>query len=197
MQCSPSWWFQIAAFSVSITGDKEQLNWIVSLCINFLLTLSFQHCSSLSYSRSLSPSPSWFHFLSVIPQTHLFSLPFRCPDLLKFPSIYVCCHHSVCVCVGGGIGGLFIIHTHTHTCCGCVIFNPVQFHWCSLLALYLYTWLVTLLTKQRKKKKKNRGTNIVSVHLKVKEQRLEVLLKGKSVEEIRVWVQDEGKRPLR
>lgn len=29
------------------------------------------------------------------------------------------------------------------------------------------------------------------VHLKVREQRLEVLLKGLSVEEIRVWVQDE------
>lgn len=38
---------------------------------------------------------------------------------------------------------------------------------------------------------------MVPVHLKVKEQRLEVLLKGLSVEEIRVWVQDEGKRPLR
>lgn len=178
MQCSPSWWFQIAAFWVSITGDKEQLNWIVTLCINFLLTLSFQHCSSLSYSCSLSPLSLVVSFPLRHPSNTSLFFAFYMSWPLKFPRIYVWCHHSVC---GGELEGcsskdvfqlflyiytlIFIyiyIHICIHTCCGCVIFNPVQCHWCSLLALYLHTWLVTLLTKQRKKTRQNKKTEALT-----------------------------------
>lgn len=76
-----------------IIVNKAQINRIITLGINFHLTLSSRHSTTALVSFIFWFSLSPFHFLSSLLHPFDTSLClFPCPDLSKFPSKPVCCH---------------------------------------------------------------------------------------------------------
>ena len=200
MQFLPSQWFQITAFLVYITADKAQINPIVTLGINFPLTLSslcsytvhlsfiFLLSLSLSLVFSLISSP-----LCFIPLTLLFPLLFSCPDLSKFPSMPACCHRRAVGIWRDDQLKMMCFAAFFFTHHGCKILYLQQFrrradtHWCQLFTMHF-------LFRCRLSMGGKRGANNMPAHSKVKEESFVLLLKEMSVGEQGVW---KGEKPLR